>query len=257
MQSDIRLKVIGSSSSVPRPGRACSCYLVRTHEAAVLFDLGTGAFSNLRDAIDYPALDAIVISHMHADHFLDIVPLRYALKYGPLMREGRMPLYLPPGGIDVLRKLCTAFPPEGPGDFLDECFSLHEFDPFGTLEVNDLRLQFARTIHYIDSYAIRAECGTSSLVYSSDTAPCESVVTIARNADLFLCECTIGLGEEESPRGHTSSREAGQMAKRAEVGRLVLTHYGSDYAAGELEDYAEQEFRGPTAVADDGMELSI
>jgi len=242
---------------VPRPSRACSCYLVRSREASILFDLGSGAFSNLRDAFDYTDLDAVVISHMHADHFLDLIPLRYALKYGPLVREGRLTLYLPPGGADVLRQICAAFPPEGAGSFLDEVFNLHEYDMRQPLEINDLRLTFTRTVHYIESYAVRAECQTSSLVYSSDTAPCESVVNLAKDAELFLCECTLGLGEEESPRGHTSSREAGRMAKQAEVGRLVLTHYGSDYAPGELEDYAEQEFRGPTAVADDGMELSI
>jgi ribonuclease BN (tRNA processing enzyme) len=222
-----------------------------------LFDVGSGAFSNLREAIDYTALDAVIVSHMHADHFLDLIPLRYALKYGPLLRDGRLPLYLPPGGTEDLRKLCTVFRNEGPADFLDEVFALHEYDTLRPLEINDLRLTFTETVHFIDSYATRAESGTSSMVYSSDTAPCDAVVNLAKDAELFLCECTLGLGSEESPRGHTSSIEAGIMAKRAGVQRLVLTHYGSDYAPGELEDGASAEFRGPTAVADDGIELTI
>jgi ribonuclease BN (tRNA processing enzyme) len=231
---------------------------VRSREAAVLFDLGSGAFSNLREAIDYPQLDAVVISHMHADHFLDLIPLRYALKYGPLLRESRIALFLPPGGSDVLYKLCSAFDSEGTPDFLGEVYDIREYDPREPLEINDLRLRFAKVMHYIDSYAFRVETGTSNMTYSSDTAPCENVVKLARNTELFLCECTLGLGEADlPPRGHSTAAEAGAMAEQAEAARLMLTHYGSDYAQGELEVEAGTRFGGPCAVADDGMELSI
>jgi ribonuclease BN (tRNA processing enzyme) len=242
---------------VPRPSRACSCYLLRSQEAAVLLDLGSGAFSNLREAIDYTALDAIVISHMHADHFLDLIPLRYALKYGPLQREGRIALYMPPGGEKVLRNLCAAFTSEGPLDFLDEVFVVNEYQMQRPMEINDVRLTFTKTIHYVDAYAMRAQSNAASIAYSADTAPCESVVNLARGCDLFLCESTLGLGEVDVPRGHLTAPEAGEMARRAEAGRLVLTHYGSEYAPGELEDEAEMRFHGPCAVADDGMELSV
>ncbi len=84
---------------MPRPGSACSSYLVQTENAAVLLDLGSGALGKLQLAIDYARLDAIVISHMHADHFLDLVPLRYGLKYGEPPRAERIPLWLPPGGV--------------------------------------------------------------------------------------------------------------------------------------------------------------
>lgn len=249
---------MGSSSSIPRPARACSCYLVRSRDAAVLFDLGSGAFSNLREAMDYPRLDAVVISHMHADHFLDLIPLRYALKYGPLLRASKLALYLPPGGSDVLYKLCSAFDSEGAPDFLGEVYDIREYDPKKPLEINDVRLTFARVVHYIDAYAFRVETGTSCMVYSSDTAPCESVIKLAKGSELFLCECTLGLGEaDEPPRGHSTAAEAGEMARRAGTGRLMLTHYGSDYAPGELESEALSRFDGPCAAADDGMELII
>ena len=257
MAAAIRLRVIGSSPSVQRPGRACSCYLLRTRDSAVLFDMGSGALGNLHAAIDYPQLDAVVITHMHADHFLDIIPLRYGLKYGPLLRDGRMPLYLPPGGEAMLRTFCSAFAPEGPSDFLDEVFNVKEYDPGAPLEVNDLRLTFRQTRHYIDTYAIRAEHGAASVVYSGDTAPCDAVVDHAANCSLFLCEATLGLGREEGLRGHTSAEEAGEMAHRAGVHRLVLTHYGTTYAPDELEEAAQMAFEGRVSVADDGVELSI
>jgi ribonuclease BN (tRNA processing enzyme) len=257
MAAAIRMRVIGSSPSVQRPGRACSCYLLRTRDSSVLFDIGSGALGNLHAAIDYPQLDAVIISHMHADHFLDLIPLRYGLKYGPLLRDGRMPVYLPPGGEAMLRKLTSAFASEGPEDFLDEVLSIHEYDPARPLEINDLRLTFRQTRHYVDTYSIRAEHDNASIVYSGDTAPCDSVVEHAANCSLFLCEATLGLGREEGMRGHSSAEEAGEMAQRAGVHRLVLTHYGSTYAPDELEEAAQSAFSGRCSMADDGIELSV
>jgi ribonuclease BN (tRNA processing enzyme) len=257
MASTLRLRVVGSSPSVPRPGRACSCYLLRSRDAAVLLDLGSGALGNLHTAIDYPELDAVVVSHMHADHFLDIIPLRYGLKYGPLLRDGRMPLWLPPGGSQMLRTIASAFAREGPTDFLDEVFDVNEYDPAIHLEINDVKLSFCRTRHYIETYAIRADCGKASVVYSADTAPCDEIVEHARNCSLFLCESTLGLGSEDGERGHLTAEEAGQLAARAGARRLILTHYSSTYAADELVEAAQTSFKGRVSIADDGVELSL
>ena len=76
MAAAMRVRVVGSSASVPRPGRACSCHLIRARGTNLLLDMGTGALANLRIVMDYPDLDGIVITHMHADHFLDLIPLR-------------------------------------------------------------------------------------------------------------------------------------------------------------------------------------
>jgi len=257
MAAAIRIRVVGSSPSVQRPGRACSCYLVRTRDAAVLMDLGSGALGNLHNAIDYPALDAVIITHMHADHFLDLVPLRYGLKYGPLLRDGRMPIWLPPGGSSMLRTLCSAFASESSNDFLDEVFEVREYDPSLPLEINDLTLSFRKTRHYIDTYSIRAERGKASMVYSADTAPCDAVVEHATGCGLFLCEATLGLTTEDGTRGHLSAEEAGEMAERAGVNRLVLTHYSATYAPDELVETAQTKFDGRVSIADDGVELSL
>ncbi len=123
-----RLIVAGSSSSIPRPDRACSSYLVDDGETPIVLDLGTGAFSRLRRHVDYDRLGAVVISHMHADHFIDLIPLRYALRYGGRPRATKLPVYLPPGGLAMLRALVSAFPQEG-GDFLGDVFELAEYEP--------------------------------------------------------------------------------------------------------------------------------
>lgn len=253
----LRLQVIGSSPSVQRPGRACSCYLVRTRRTAVLLDLGSGALGSLQMAMPYVEIDAAVVSHMHADHFLDVIPLRYGLTYGALRRETRLPLWLPPGGERILRAMCATFPREAGNDFLDDVFAVGEYDPSGSLEVGDLRVTFQKTVHYIEAYAIRAQCGTSSVTYSGDTAPCDAVVEHARGCSLFLCEATLGLGTEEGARGHSSAVEAGEMARRAGVHRLALTHYGPADAPQDLIDAARSGFAGPISLVDDGSEFSL
>ncbi|HEX8805580.1 MAG TPA: MBL fold metallo-hydrolase [Candidatus Aquilonibacter sp.] len=258
MAAAMRVRVIGSSASVPRPGRACSCQLIRARGTNLLLDIGTGALANLRIVMDYPDLDGIVITHMHADHFLDLIPLRYGLKYGPLLRDDRMPLWLPPGGERQLRDLAKTFGSEGPNDFLDEVFDVREYDPASTLEVGRLSVTFAKTIHYIDAYAVRVERDGASVCYSSDTAPCPRVEELARGSSIFLCEAALGLAVETGPaRGHLSAIEAGEMAQRAGARRLVLTHYGTEFAPGELEDAARSVYHGPCAIADDGTELTI
>ncbi len=253
----MQLIALGTSSSVPRPGRACSCYAVRTPATTLLLDLGTGALGNLRRSREYTTIDAVVISHMHADHFLDLIPLRYGLKYGPDVRERRQPLYLPPGGEAVLRRLVSAFAPEGPADFLDEVFEVCEYDPRAPLHVGDAVLRFRRARHYIDTYAIRVEAAGAVVVYSGDTAPCDAMVEHAAGASLFLCEATLGVGSETPPRGHCSAAEAGEMARRAEVARLMLTHYGSAQDPELLCEAAAEAFGGVVTVADDGDELAI
>ncbi len=251
------LIVVGSGSASPRPGRACSSYLVRTPGAAMVLDLGNGAFGKLQLAIDYRQLDALVISHLHGDHVLDLVPLRFALKKRPSLRDGRLPLWLPPGGAEVLQQLCGILTHSDGAAFLDEVFLVREYDPAGQLQIGDARLTFAPARHYIPAFAIRAECDGASIVYSADTAPCESVVQLARDCSLFLCEATLGLGSEEEPRGHSSAAEAGDMARRAGAARLALTHYGAADPGDALESAAREVYTGPVLTADDGLELLV
>jgi ribonuclease BN (tRNA processing enzyme) len=249
----MRVTVAGSSCSVPRVDRACSAYLIEDGEFAFSLDFGTGAFANMRRYVDYDKLDAVVISHMHADHFLDLIPLRYAVRYGSKKRTHRLPVWMPPGGIAMLRSITNAFANEGNGDFLDEAFDLREFDPAQPLPIGHGRLRFAPTTHYITSFAIRYERNGTSITYSADTAPDQRVVELARGTDLFLCEATLLADEQEHGgiRGHSSSKDAGQMAADAGVARLVLTHYSQDATSHDLEDGAKTIYKGDIVVADD------
>jgi ribonuclease BN (tRNA processing enzyme) len=206
--------------------------------------------------MDNQPLDAIVISHMHADHFFDLVPLRYALKYGDDAFE-RVPLWLPPGGRTALAALRNAVSPDAAEDFFEPVYDVREYDPAAPLEIKDLHLSFARTLHYIEGYAVRLERGDASLTYSADTAPCDAIVGLAQKASLFLCEASLGLGTEEGKRGHCSAYEAGEMAQRAHAERLLLTHYPAAVPTEALIEAAQSRFSGRVSAARDGAELVI
>lgn len=226
---------------------------------AFALDFGTGAFANMRRYADYERLDAVVISHMHADHFLDLIPLRYAVRYGTKRRTNRLPIWLPPGGEAVLRTIAGAFANEGNGDFLNEAFELHEFDPNGSVPMGSGELRFAATTHYIPSYAVRFERGDASVTYSADTAPDPRVIDLAHRTDLFLCEATLLAEEIEGGgvRGHSSSLEAAQMAAEASARRLALTHYSQEATFKDLEQSARQVYGGEIDVVDDHYILTV
>lgn len=253
------MTVAGSSCSVPRIDRACSAYLIEDGDFAFSLDFGTGAFANMRKYADYDRLDAVVISHMHADHFLDLIPLRYAVRYGSKRRRAKLPIWMPPGGIAMLRSITNAFASEGSGDFLDDAFDVREYDPSKALPLGRGRLRFAQTTHYIAAFAMRYERDGKSITYSADTAPDERVVDLARGTDLFLCEATLlaGEGEEGGVRGHSSGAEAARMAADAGARRLVLTHYSQDATHADLDGSASAIYKGEILVADDHRVIRV
>ncbi len=252
------MTVAGSSSSIPRIGKACSAYLIEDGGFRFSLDFGTGAFANMRRYADYHELDAVVISHMHADHFLDLIPLRYAIRYGPQRRLRPLPLWVPPGGEAMLRTMTSAFASEGDDDFLDSAFAVREFDPAKGLALGPGSLRFAVTTHFIDAYAVRYQRNGASITYSADTAPDARVVELARETSLFLCEATLLAGASEGGlRGHSSAAEAAQMAAHAGCHTLALTHYGENATPADLDESARPLFSGAIIVADDHTVITI
>lgn len=209
----------------------------------------------MRETVAIEDLSAVVISHMHADHFFDLVPLRYALRYEN-HRTQPLPVYVPPGAKRVLSEI--AHPLKETGDFFDGIFELHEYAPEETLNIADCSVRFARTVHYIPAYAMRVQTPDGVVGFSADTAPCETVAELVKGANLFLCEAALGAdGRENGERGHLNAREAGEIAERAGVQHLILTHYSAAANPIALRDAAAQAFSGPITVADDGVEMKL
>lgn len=212
----------------------------------------------MRRHIDPATLDAVLISHMHADHMLDLVPLRYLLWLGETQRGTPLDVYVHPGATARMHALGASVPSSEGKRFFEKTMRIREYDPDAPLTIGDLTITFARTVHYIDAYAMRVTDGVSTITYSADTAPCPQVVELARDTGIFICECALGPdGCDANPRGHCNAMEAGTLAQSAGARHLILTHYGSEFRPDELHRAASTTYAGPITVADDGLTLSV
>lgn len=265
--TEMSLTVIGCSAAAPRPGGACSSYLVRHADTTLLLDCGPDSLGFLRQHVNPRNLDAIILSHLHADHTLDLVPLRYLLQYGPPEttdahgRDRRMPLYVPPGGPTFLAGLGAAMEGDGGNDFWTP-FEMIEYDPERTLAIGDLGIVFAPTRHYIPCWAMRItpnETDSPVLVYGADTAPSPSVVALAGDADLLILEATLPHPETQEPMGHLTPVQAGELAEEAGgVSHLVLTHYWGIVPPEDMILQTEAVFTsGTVSVAIEGETYSL
>lgn len=256
----MRLTILGRSPAKPNPGESCAGYLVEGGGARILLDVGPGVVSQLLRRTQPSDLDAVVISHMHTDHFLDLVTLRYAYPWMEVAPR-RLRVILPPGSRDQLRDVArgAGFP-----EFFDRSFEVEEHDGERPIEVagdsGGVRLDPVETKHFIPTWGFRivargeGEDSDRLLAYSADSAPCPSLHDLADRAALFLCEAGLRSLEEDSPvpggRGHLLPSEAGEAAAAADVGRLLLTHLPiGDDAGTWARAEAARTFSGDVDVA--------
>jgi ribonuclease BN (tRNA processing enzyme) len=226
----LQVTVLGKSPSWQDAAGACSGYLVQEGELQLLLDCGNGVFSKLRSAIDYRAIDEVLISHLHADHFLDLVPFSYAL--ANVVRSGkpgnghvRPALRVPTGGHKVLRRIVGSW---GSSDLIDDAFEISEYGPDDVLTLGPLQVRFREVPHFIRSNAVELATGGARFVFGADCAPNEALVEFAEDADLLMVEATLPTPELGPERGHMTPREAGEQGAAAHARRLVLTHYSDE-----------------------------
>lgn len=249
--SDLHLTVCGCSGSYPGPGAACSGYLVRGGGQTIAVDLGSGSLANLQRHVGLGDLDAVILSHSHPDHWMDLTGLEVAWKYD-LRREG-LRVY---GTADTRAKATALLGELGPTfDWVDvvDGETVHIGGPHG------VQASFSATEHYVPTLAVRLSAGTNgaALAYSADTGPGWSFAEFGRSVALGLCEATFLVGEERAGALHLSARQAGAMARAAGVERLVLTHFSPriDRAAAEAE--GAEAFGGAVGVAAEHVTFSV
>jgi len=264
----MELIVLGGSAAAPNPGDASAGYLIVGGETSILLDCGSGVVSKLRERCDPRALSAIVISHLHSDHTLDLVALRYTLQYAPPGPGAAIPLYLPPHGQEFLGRLGGVFAlgNERPEGFWDRTLALLDYAPHlasGTpLRIGGFALTFAPMQHYIPVWAIRIEEIATGrvLTFSADTGPHAPLADFARGSDVLLCEATLleqAPGSDPSGWGHLTGREAGQIAADAGVSRLILTHLWAELGFEHYREDASLAFHGRIDLAHAGLKISI
>lgn len=202
-----------------------------------------------------------MISHLHPDHYFDLVPVFYVLRYLE-HRDEPMPLYVPPDGRAQLRRLGDLA--SGQPDMFENGFSVREYRAGQAYTIGDLELTFHPVQHYVPSHAIRV-CGADRrmLVFSSDVAPGRWLVDAARDADVLLCEAAILDRGQDDPdptkRGHMTAAEAGEAAREAGARRLLLTHYRAD-REGLREQHqraAARAFGRPVEMAHEGQTYTV
>lgn len=244
----MKVTVLGCSGGYPTFGRACSGYLVEAGDTRIWVDTGAGTLNELLYHRDLWELDAIWISHLHADHWTD---LPIALHRMALTRpEGAAPIdvYGPPGWIDG-----TGVTARWRLQDDDPVLVAHELADGHDYRVGSVVLKARRTDHAVETFAVRIEGDSGVIGYTADSAPCEAVVEIGRETDVFLCEAAART--EDSPL-HMSPTQAGQVARRAQPGLLVLTHLWPTTDEREARAQAEAQFDGEVGVARQGRQFN-
>jgi len=226
----MRLTVLGTGTARPTAGTATSGLLVRSGASAVLLDCGTGIAARLDHHLPADALTAVVLTHLHADHALDLAALRYRFPWADGSPR-RIPLHLPAGSRAAIAAMSTAIA-ERPG-FIEEAFEINEFAAEDEIQVGELIVRTSPAQHYVTAASIVViDPARRRLVYAGDTGPTERLVDLARDADLFLVEATLLTADEDDPvRGHLTADEAIEIAGRAHADRTLLVHYPAERRA--------------------------
>ncbi|GAA4906214.1 ribonuclease BN (tRNA processing enzyme) [Stackebrandtia albiflava] len=218
----MKLTVIGCAGSFPGPDSPCSAYLVQAEDYTLLLDFGSGSLGALQRHIDPYRIDAIILTHLHADHIMDACPYVVMRRYAPGGPLPQIPLYGPTG---TETRLATAY--GGAGETgcpsLSDVYRFHTLTP-GQLDIGPFHVTVDEVAHPVQTFGVRLEHGGRSLTYSSDTGTCEPLRRLANHCDVFLCEASYLEGRPNPPGVHLTGREAGETATKAGAGRLLLTH---------------------------------
>jgi ribonuclease BN (tRNA processing enzyme) len=232
----MRLTVLGCSGSYAGPGSACSGYLVEGGGVNLWLDAGPGTLANLQEHVDLDAIDGVVLTHAHPDHWVDLLPFHNVVRY--IRKRSGLPVWSPRKVLELTRAV---------NGELTHALDWTVIDESSHVELGGLRLSFSRTDHGPETLAVRVDDGLRSLAYSADTGGAWSL-TRFDPVDVALLEATLTTELEGSVQ-HLSARQAGALATEAGAGRLLLTHLqpGTD-GERQLAD-ARAAFAGPVELA--------
>lgn len=240
----MKLTVVGASGSYPGPDSAASCYLVQHEGFSVVLDVGNGSLGALARHIDIHDVDAVLLSHLHPDHCIDLCAWYVARHYRPGGRLPPLDVWGPEGTADRMARAYDL--PTDPG--MHDEFTFRTWTA-GTRRIGPFEVTVDRVVHPGSAWGVRLEAGGRTLTYSGDTDACDALVGLARDADLFLCEASYRDDEINPPGVHLTGAEAGAGATHAGAGRLLITHVPPWYAAADARAEAARTFHGPVELA--------
>lgn len=249
----VKVTVLGSAGSYPGNGRACASYLVSAGDRHLLLDCGNGSVANLLDAVDPAALDGVIISHLHPDHFVDLYGLHYALRFHPTGAK-KVDVYAPEGAEDLMTSLLLG---ESASSFVSH-LPMHVAAAGDRFDVGPFAVELFTANHPIETLASRIIIDGRIIAYSGDSAPTPALVTCALDADLFICDATWASRDAPFPEGvHMTGTEAGMHAAEAGAERLMVTHVFPQRQPEQVAADAETVYDGIVWVAYDREEYEL
>jgi ribonuclease BN (tRNA processing enzyme) len=246
----VQLRILGSAGGWPGPGRPCSGYLLEAADRRIWVDAGSGTLVELLRHTTLAELDAIWISHLHPDHCADLPMAWHTLAYGP-RRNAPLPLL----GPSTVASAITGMLDEDAA--LEDVFDIVELAHGATHTFGELTLRAVAMRHSMPTYGLRATCAGRILSYTADSAPCDAVDELARDADLFLCEAFLSLSDPLPFRSVMRPEDAGRAATTGGARLLVLTHLHPDADPASAVARATSEYLGAVEVAEPGRVFRI
>lgn len=237
----MKLIVLGNYGPYPKAGCACSGFLLISNEAKVLIDCGSGVVGKLLQHVDIEELDAVILSHLHSDHAGDMLTLGYGvdIKIKKQLMESPLKVYLPGEPVEEFIRIG-----ERPS------FEPVEIKNKMSIKIKDITVTFCEMKHGYQNYAIGVQKDNKRFVYSGDTMPNDELVEFAKDADLFLCEAGLLERDEKAIRAmHLTAKEAGEIAEKAGVSRLLLTHFLPDTKMEYYMNEASSVYNGIMEIA--------
>lgn len=258
------LTVLGSCGAWPEAGRACSGFLLEHEGYRVVLDLGYRTATRLFDLLGSPVaegLDAVVITHRHPDHMIDLHTLFQARAGAGEGGDGSGALPpLPVYATDGVRMTVRARRGDAPGRDVDSVFRWHELP--GSYDLDPFRLTARRLPHVVPNAGVRLDAGSVSVAYNGGCGPSPELVELVAGVDLFIAEASDRYQRVQVPASlqsefHLDGHTAGDIATAAGARRMLLTHFwpGNDRQR-TLAD-ARRSFDGPIALADEGLRLPL
>jgi ribonuclease BN (tRNA processing enzyme) len=250
----MRLTVLGSATPYPSADNPCSGYLVSTADTRLWVDAGTGTLGALQRHVRLDQVDAIWISHLHADHTADLLTAYYGLRYADIELAAPIPLFAPAGIVERLAHFLTNGPVPSP---IERAFAVEELRDGHEARVGGLTLTSRAVAHGIPGFAVRIEADGASLVYSGDTAPCASLVDLADGCDLLVCEAEGDQPPADEEPVHHTPEQTGDTARAAGARRLLVTHVGRCLTPAEAVAQAATRYAGSIDYAASGSIVTV
>jgi ribonuclease BN (tRNA processing enzyme) len=247
----MRLTVIGCGDAFGSGGRFNTCFMTEAGGRTVLLDCGASSLVALKGRnIDLNAIDGVILSHLHGDHF---GALPFFLLDAHLLSLRARPLTIagPPGTRERLNAACEVFFPRSSTNPWKFPIEIVEITPSAPDQVLGFAIRTAEVIHQsgAPSTAVRLMQDGKVLSYSGDTEWTDALIPIADGADLFIVEC---YNYDRQSRGHMSFATLRQKRGELRSKRIMLTHMNPTMLARQDEARAEG-----LLVAEDGLVIEI